>query len=101
MFEVVKTNETENKPKNAEEAIKAGWRTAKEIYTTCETSRQTWENFVADIRKATLQKPDSSCKSSFTTEKCITGAHNTKYYHPKVEEAIKAGWRTAKEIYEC
>ena len=44
--------ELENKPKNVEEAIKAGWKTAKEMYTTCETSRQTWENFVADIRKS-------------------------------------------------
>ena len=81
--------ELESKPKNAEEAIKAGWKTAKEMYTTCETSRQTWENFVADIRKTISQKPNSSCKSTFTTEKCITGAHNTKYYHPKVEEAFQ------------
>ena len=81
--------ELENKPKNVEEAIKAGWKTAKEMYTTCETSRQTWENFVADIRKSISQKPNYSCKSTFTTEKCITGAHNTKYYHPKVEEAFQ------------
>ena len=82
--------ELENKPKNAEEAIKAGWKTAKEMYTTCETSRQTWENFVADIRNAVSNKPNSSCKITFTTKNCITGAHNTKYYHPKVEEAFKA-----------
>ena len=82
-------DKTETKPANVEEAITAGWKTAKEIYTTCETSRQTWENFVADIRKATLQKPDSSCKTTFTTEKCITGPHNTKYYHPKVEKAFQ------------
>ena len=72
MKELVKTNEVESKPKNAEEAIKAGWRTAKEMYTTCGTSRQTWENFVADIRNAISQKPNSSCKITFTNEKCIT-----------------------------
>ena len=90
MFNLEKT---ENKPTNVEEAINAGWKTAKEIYTTCETSRQTWENFVADIRKATLQKPDSSCKIGFTTEKCITGPHNKKYYHPKFEEAFQVWLR--------
>ena len=83
------TNKIESKPANVEEAIAAGWKTAKEMYTTCETSRQTWENFVADIRKATLQKPDSSCETDFATEKCITGPHNTKYYHPKFEKAFQ------------
>ena len=81
--------ELESKPKNVEEAIKAGWKTAKEMYTTCETSRQTWENFVADIRKNISQKPNSGCRIDPTTKNCITGAHNTKYYHPKVEEAFQ------------
>ena len=90
MKDLVKSNETENKPKNVEDAIKAGWRTAKEMYEACETSRQTWENFMVDVRNTISKKPDSSCKSGFTTEKCITGAHNIKYYHPKVEEAFQA-----------
>ena len=81
--------ELESKPKNVEEAIKAGWKTAKEMYTTCETSRQTWENFVADIRNAISNKPNSGCRIDPTTKNCITGAHNTKYYHPKVEEAFQ------------
>ena len=81
--------ELENKPKNVEEAIKAGWKTAKEMYTTCETSRQTWENFVADIRKSISQKPNYSYAIDCITKNCITGAHNTKYYHPKVEEAFQ------------
>ena len=72
----------QSKPANVEEAVKAGWRTAKEMYEACETSRQTWENFVADVRKAT-----SGCEK-ILAEKCITGHHNTKYYHPKVEEAF-------------
>ena len=93
MKELVKLNEVENKPKNVEEAIKAGWKTAKEMYTTCETSRQTWENFVADIRKTISQKPNSGYRIDPTTEKCITGAHNTKYYHPKVEEAFQTWLR--------
>ena len=82
-------NLTTNKPANVEEAINAGWKTAKEMYEACETSRQTWENFLSNVRKATLQKPDSSCAIGGTTEKCITGPHNTKYYHPKVEKAFQ------------
>ena len=31
MKDLVKSNETENKPKNVEEAIKAGWRIADDI----------------------------------------------------------------------
>ena len=77
-YNLQNTTQAENKPANVEEAINAGWKTAKEMYEACETSRQTWENFLSDVRKATLQKPDFSC------EKCITGPHNTKYYHPKV-----------------
>lgn len=83
------TTKTENKPTNVEESINAGWKTAKEMYEACETSRQTWENFLSDVRKSMSKKPDSSCKTTFTTEKCITGPHNTKYYHPKVEEAFQ------------
>ena len=90
MKNLVKSNEVENKPKNVEDAIKAGWRTAEEIYTTADSSRRTWDNFVADIRNAISQKPNSSCAIDCITKNCITGAHNTKYYHPKVEEAFQA-----------
>ena len=81
--------ELESKPKNAEEAIKAGWRTAKEMYECACVDRRTWDRFIDTIKKHTFQKPNSSCDSTFATEKCITGAHNTKYYHPKVEEAFQ------------
>ena len=79
----LKTNKTENKPANVEEAITAGWRTAKEMYEAADVGERTWRRFMADISNAMLKKPDSSI-----TEKCITGPHNTKYYHPKVEEAF-------------
>ena len=81
--------ELESKPKNVEEAIKAGWKTAEEIYTTANSSRRTWDNFIVDIKNAISQKSNSSYAIDCTTEKCITGAHNTKYYHPKVEEAFQ------------
>ena len=68
MKDLVKSNETENKPKNVEEAIKAGWRTAEEIYTTANSSRRTWDNFIADIRNAISQKSNSSYAID-----CITG----------------------------
>lgn len=80
--------ELESKPKNVEEAIKAGWKTAEEIYTTAGVDERTWRRFIADVRNATSKKPNSSCDIDVTTEKCITGAHNTKYYHPKVEEML-------------
>lgn len=89
MLELVKSNEVENKPKNVEEAIKAGWRTAKEMYEAADVCRDTFNQFLSDVRKATSEKPNSSCRSTPTTEKCITGPHNTKYYHPKVEEAFQ------------
>ena len=83
------TNKTENKPTNVEEAIAAGWKTAKEIYECSGVCRDTFNVFLSAVRKATSEKPDSSCKTTPTTEKCISGPHNTKYYHPKVEEAFQ------------
>ena len=88
MLELVKSNES--KPKNVEEAIKSGWRTAEEIYTTADSSKRSWDRFIADVRNAISKKPNFSCAIDGTTEKCITGVHNTKYYHPKVEEAFQA-----------
>lgn len=78
----------ETKPKNAKEAIEAGWMTAEEMYSAV-SSKRTWDRFVAVVKKATSQKPNSSCDSTGITEKCITGAHNTKYYHPDVEKAFQ------------
>ena len=89
MLELVKSNETENKPKNVEEAIKAGWRTAEQIYTTANSSKRSWDNFIADVRNAVSKKSIFSCAIDCTTENCITGPHNIKYYHPKVEEAFQ------------
>ena len=42
MKDLVKSNEVENKPKNVEDAIKAGWRTAKEMCECAGVCR--WEN---------------------------------------------------------
>ena len=81
--------ELESKPKNAEEAIKAGWRTAKEMYECACVDRRTWDRFIDTIKKHTFQKPNSGCRIDPTTKNCITGAHNTKYYHPKVEKAFQ------------
>ena len=89
MLELLKSNETENKPTNVEEAIKAGWKTAKEIYECSGVDRRTWQNFIQTIKKYTLQKPNFGWETGFPTEKCITGPHNTKYYHPKVEEVFQ------------
>ncbi len=77
------------KPKSVKEAIENGWKTAKEIYEFAGVCRDTFNEFLSDVRMAMFQEPNSSCRSTPTTEKCITGAHNTKYYHPKVEEAFQ------------
>ena len=90
MKDLVKVNQVENKSKNVEDAIKAGWRTAEEIYTTANSSKRSWDRFIADVRNATSQKSNSSCAIDCITKNCITGAHNIKYYHPKVEEAFQA-----------
>lgn len=79
----------ESKPANVKEAITAGWKTAEEMYTTANSSKSTWDRFMVDVRNAMSKKPNSSCFTDDTTEKCITGPHNTKYYHPKVEEAFQ------------
>ena len=89
MKDLVKLNETENKPKNVEDAIKAGWKTAEEIYTTSDSSKRSWDRFIADVRNATSNKPNSIYTIDLTTKNRITGAHNTKYYNPKVEEAFQ------------
>ena len=89
MFNLENTNKIETKPTNVEEAIKAGWKTAKEMYEVADVGERTWRRFMADVSNAMLKKSNSSCFTGFTTEKCITGAHNTKYYHPKVEEAFQ------------
>ena len=66
-MEVLEIKEVENKPTNVEEAIKAGWKTAKEMYEVAGVDRRTWENFVADVRNAISKKPNSSCENVFTT----------------------------------
>jgi hypothetical protein len=81
--------ELEIKPKNVKEAIEAGWMTAKEIYEAAGVCRDTFNEFLSVVRKAASEKPNSSCRIDPTTEKCITGAHNVKYYHPKVMKAFQ------------
>ena len=88
MKELVKKEEA--KPKNVEEAIKAGWKTAEKMYTTANSSKRSWDRFITDVRNAMSQKSNSSCAIDGITKNCIAGPHNTKYYHPKVEEAFQA-----------
>ena len=91
MKDLVKTNETENKPKNVEEAIKAGWRTAEEMYECAGVCRDTFNEFLSDVRKATLEKSNSGCRSDPTANLVIKlGSAHKAYYHPKVEEAFQA-----------
>lgn len=89
-MEVLEIKEkVESKPTNVKEAITAGWKTAEEMYTTANSSKSTWDRFMVDVKNAMSEKPNSSCFTDETTEKCITGPHNTKYYHPKVEKAFQ------------
>ena len=82
--------ELENKPKNAEEAIKAGWKTAKEMYECAGVCRDTFNEFLSAVKKATSEKPNSGCRSTPTANLVIKlGSAHKAYYHPKVEEAFQ------------
>lgn len=90
MFNLNLTTKTENKPANVEEAIKAGWKTAKEMYEAAGVCRDTFNQFLSDVRKAISKKPDSGCRSSPTTNLVVKlGSSHKAYYHPKVEEAFQ------------
>ena len=80
----------ETKPANAEEAIKAGWKTAEEMYTTANSSKSTWDRFMADVKNAMSKKPNSRCFIDDTANLVIKlGSSHKAYYHPKVEEAFQ------------
>ena len=82
--------ELESKPKNAEEAIKAGWKTAKEMYTTANSSKSTWDRFMVDVKNAMPKKPNYRCFTDDTANLVIKlGSSHKAYYHPKVEEAFQ------------
>ena len=82
--------ELENKPKNAEEAIKAGWKTAKEMYECAGVCRDTFNEFLSAVKKATSEKPNSGCRSIPTANLVVKlGSSHKAYYHPKVEEAFQ------------
>ena len=90
MLELIKSNEVENKPKNVEEAIKAGWKTAKEIYECSGVCRDTFNVFLSAVRKATSEKSNSGCVSTPTANLVVKlGSAHKAYYHPKVEEAFQ------------
>ena len=94
MKDLVKSNEVENKPKNVEEAIKAGWKTAEEIYITANSSKRSWDRFIADVRNAMSQKSNSGCAIDCTANLVVKlGSSHKAYYHPKVEEAFQAWLR--------
>ena len=83
--------ELQFKPKNVEEAIKTGWKTAEEIYTTANSSKRSWDRFIADVRNAISQKSNSGCVIDGTANLVIKlGSAHKAYYHPKVEEAFQA-----------
>ena len=90
MLESNLTNKIESKPTNVEEAINAGWKTTKEMYEAACVCRDTFNQFLSDVRKATLQKQDSGCISTPTANLVVKlGSSHKAYYHPKVEEAFQ------------
>ena len=82
--------EIESKPINVEEAINAGWKTAKEMYTTAGVCRDTFNQFLSDVKNATSDKSDSGCRIDPTANLVVKlGSSHKAYYHPKVEEAFQ------------
>ena len=83
-------NLTTNKPTNVEEAIKAGWKTAEEMYTTANSSKSTWDRFIIDVKNAMSEKPNSRCFTDDTANLVVKlGSSHKAYYHPKVEKAFQ------------
>ena len=85
----------QNKPTNVEEAVAEGWKTAKEMYTTAGVCRDTFNQFLSDVRKAMSEKQDSGCFTDDTANDPIAnlviklGSSHKAYYHPKVEQAFQ------------
>ena len=82
--------ELESKPKNVEEAIKSGWKTAKEMYECAGVCRDTFNEFILAVRNAVYNKPNSGCRIDPTANLVVKlGSAHKAYYHPKVEEAFQ------------
>ena len=93
--------ELESKPKNVEESIKADWKTAEEIYTAADSSKRSWDRFIADVRNAISQKSNSGCVIGDTANLVVKlGSSHKAYYHPKVEEAFQL-WLRRNAINAC
>ena len=89
MKELVKKEE--NKPKNVEDAIKAGWKTAKEMYECAGVCRDTFNEFILEVRNVVSNKPNSGCRIDPTANLVVKlGSAHKAYYHPKVEESFQA-----------
>ena len=87
MFELEKI---ETKPANVEDAIKEGWRTAKEMYECAGVCRDTFNEFLSAVRNAVSNKPNSGCRIDPTVNLVVKlGSAHKAYYHPKVEEAFQ------------
>ena len=105
-MEVLEIKNEEIKPANVEEAVAEGWKTAEEMYTTAGVCRDTFNQFLSDVRKSMSEKQDSGCRIDPTANLVVKlGSSHKAYYHPKVEEAFQAwlmqnqaNWTSKKEI---
>ena len=89
-YNLENTNKIETKPANVEEAIKAGWKTTEEMYTTANSSKSTWDRFMVDVKNAMSKKPNSRCFTDDTANLVVKlGSSHKAYYHPKVEQAFQ------------
>ena len=84
------TNKIESKPANVEEAINAGWKTAKEMYEAADVGERTWRRFMADVSNAMLKKQDSGFETTVIANLVVKlGSSHKAYYHPKFEKAFQ------------
>ena len=84
----------ESKPTNVEEAINAGWKTAKEMYEAADVGERTLRRFMADVKNAMSEKPNSRCFTDDTANLVVKlGSSHKAYYHPKVEKAFRVWLR--------
>ena len=83
----------ETKPANVEEAIKAGWRTAKEMYECAGVCRDTFNEFILAVRNAVSNKPNSGCRIDPTANLVVKLGSSHKAYISETKFQLRKYFR--------
>ena len=62
---------------------------AEEMYTTAGVCRDTFNQFLSDVKNAMSEKQDSGCRIDPTANLVVKlGSAHKAYYHPKAEDML-------------